>query len=92
MRLFADGTYLKTGETFIRLETQDGYWVATQETTLESAKDGDIVGIWQDPETGKLWVDKTRFILDKNQAITTARLYNQIAIWDNRNQTTIQTN
>lgn len=87
-----DGTYLKMNGNFIRLETQEGYWVATSETTLPEVADGQIVGIWTDPETGKVWVDKTRFILDKTQAITTAKLYNQIAIWDNRNQTTITTN
>jgi hypothetical protein len=87
-----DGTYLKKGETFLRVETQDGYWVAVAETTLAETQDGELVGVWNDPDTGRLWIDKTRFILDKTQAITTAKLYNQIAIWDNRNQTTITTN
>ena len=87
-----DGTYIKKGETFIRLETSEGYWVATNEISLESVRDGEIVGIWQDPETGKLWVDETRFILDRETAITTAKAYDQIAIWDNQNQTTITTN
>ena len=87
----ANGTYLKVGETFIRLETNEGYWVAVNEISLESVKDGEVVGIWRDPETGTLWVDETRFILDRETAITTAKAYDQIAIWDNRNQTTIQT-
>ena len=86
-----DGTYLKKGETFIRLETQAGYWVATNEIALDSVKDGEIVGIWTDPETGTIWVDETRFILDRTQAIATAKAFDQIAIWDNANQTTIQT-
>lgn len=89
--MLANGTYLKTGETFIRLETQDGYWVAINEISLDSVRDGEIVGIWTDPDTGKIWVDETRFILDREQAITTAKAYDQIAIWDNSRQTTIET-
>lgn len=86
-----DGTYLKKGETFLRIETAEGYWVATNEISLDSVKDGEVVGIWTDPETGTIWVDETRFILDKAQAIATAKAYDQIAIWDNSQQTTIQT-
>lgn len=92
MKLFSDGTYLKTNGTFLRIEATEGYWVATSETSLDKVAEGQIVGIWQDPETGKLWVDNTRFIPDREVAITTAKAYNQIAIWDNSNKTTIQTN
>lgn len=87
----ANGTYLKSNGTFLRIEATEGYWVAVEEIALDSVRDGEIVGIWQDPETGKLWVDETRFILDRETAITTAKAYDQIAIWDNRNQTTIET-
>jgi hypothetical protein len=87
-----DGTYLKTAGTFQRIEAVDGYWVATAETTLETAEEGEIIGVWSDPETGKLWVDKTRFIQDLATATITAKAYDQIAIWDNANQTTISTN
>lgn len=87
-----NGTYLKKNGTFLRIETNEGYWVAVEEIALDSVQDGEIVGIWQDPETGKLWVDETRFILDREQAITTAKAYDQIAIWDNRNQIEIKTN
>lgn len=85
------GTYLKTNGNFIRLETRKGYWVAIEETTLETARDGEILGVWTDPETGKLWVDRTQFIGNRTTAITTAKAFDQIAIWDNRNQTTIPT-
>lgn len=88
----ANGTYLKKGETFIRLETQEGYWVAINEISLDSVRQDEIVGIWTDPETGKIWVDETRFVLDKSHAVRIAKTHNQIAIWDNANQTTIQTN
>jgi hypothetical protein len=87
-----DGTYIKKGETFIRLETTEGYWVAINEISFDSVRDGEIVGIWTDPETGKIWVDETRFVLDRSHAVRLAKTYDQIAIWDNRNQTTIKTN
>ena len=89
--MLANGTYLKTNGAFIRLETQDGYWVATGETTLEATQDGELVGVWSDQETGKLWIDKTRFVSDRETAIITAKAYDQIAIWDNHNQTEIKT-
>lgn len=89
--MLANGTYLKTNGAFIRLETTEGYWVATSETTLPEVADGQIVGIWTDPETGRIWVDNTQFISNRTKAIATAKAFDQIAIWDNRNQTTIKT-
>ena len=88
----ADGTYLKSNGHFLRIEATDGYWVAVEETTLNEAQDGEIVGVWNDPDTGRLWIDKTRFISDRETAIITAKAYDQIAIWDNYRQTTIATN
>jgi hypothetical protein len=87
-----DGTYLKTNGAFIRLEATNGYWVATSETTLAETQDGEIVGIWNDPETGRRWIDKTQFIGDRTKAIATAKAFDQIAIWDNKRNLTIQTN
>jgi hypothetical protein len=87
-----DGTYLKTNGTFLRIEAIDGYWVATTETRLTWVMDGEIVGVWNDPDTGRTWVDNTRFIQDLATATITAKAYDQIAIWDNANQTTISTN
>jgi len=87
-----DGTYLKTAGTFQRIEAVDGYWVAIEETTLETAREGEILGVWTDPETGRVWVDRTQFKTHKSVAIATAKAFNQIAIWDNANQTTISTN
>jgi hypothetical protein len=87
-----DGTYLKTNGVFLRVEAVNGYWVATSETTLYEVPEGGLVGVWNDPDTGKLWIDNTRFIPDLATATLTAKAYDQIAIWDNANQTTITTN
>ena len=90
--MLADGTYLKAGGEFLPINLTSGYWVATGETTLEATQDGELVGVWTDPETGRLWVDKTQFVAGKAEAIITAKAYDQIAIWDNSRQTTIKTN
>ena len=86
-----DGTYLFTNDTFLRIEATEGYWVATRETGLISLKQGQIVGVWTDPETGKVWLDETTFVGDLATATITAKAHAQIAIWDNANQTTINT-
>lgn len=87
-----DGTYLYTNGTFLRIEATEGYWVATRETELSNLKPGQIIGVWTDPETGRVWLDETNFIGDLATATITAKAHAQIAIWDNANQTAITTN
>ena len=83
-----DGTYLKLGGDYHRIESQLGYWAASSETTLEQVSDGDLVGIWQD-DSGKTWIDFTHYFTDLEQALEFARANNQMAIWDNLNATEI---
>ena len=85
-----DGTYLKLGGDFHRVESELGYWAASVETTLEQVAEGDLVGIWQDSE-GKTWIDFTHYFTDLEHALKFARAYNQMAIWDNLNATEIAT-
>ena len=85
-----DGTYLKLGGDFHRVESELGYWAASGETTLEQVADGDLVGIWQDSE-GKTWIDFTHYFTELEQALEFARAHNQMAIWDNLNATEIST-
>lgn len=91
LEMLANGTYLKSNGHFLRVEATGGYWVATGETTLEETQDGELVGVWTDAETGKTWIDKTQFVAGKMEALLTAKAYDQIAIWDNSNQTEIKT-
>jgi hypothetical protein len=86
-----DGTYLFKNGSFLRIEATEGYWVATRETELSNLKDGQIIGVWQDPATGRTWLDETTFVGDLATATITAKAYDQIAIWDNANQATIST-
>lgn len=81
-----DGTYLKSADgRLVRVEVTSGYWVATHSTTLADTRAGDLVGVWTDAETGVIWVDAVRLVLDASQARVTGKRFNQIAIWDNAN-------
>jgi hypothetical protein len=86
-----DGTYLKLSDTnLIKIETDQGYWVAEEETTIEDAYQGTIIGVWNDKETGKVWVDKSKYFDNQINALFWARQFNQLAIWDNANQKEIR--
>lgn len=81
-----DGTYLKSADgRLVRVEVANGYWVATHSTTLANTRQGDLVGVWTDTETGTIWVDAVRLVLDATQARVLGKKHNQIAIWDNAN-------
>lgn len=86
-----DGTYLKLSDTnLIKIETDQGYWVAEEETTIEDAYQGTIIGVWNDTETGKVWVDKSKYFDNLVNALFWARQFNQLAIWDNANSKEIR--
>ncbi len=85
-----DGTYLKLGGDYHRIESQLGYWAASSETTLEQVGEGDLVGIWEDSD-GKTWIDFTHYFTDLDSALEFARANNQMAIWDNLNAAAIDT-
>ena len=85
-----DGTYLKLGGDLHRIESQLGYWAASEETTLSSVLNGEFVGVWEDSE-GKTWIDATHYFTDLEQALKFARAHNQMAIWDNLHEREIST-
>jgi hypothetical protein len=86
-----DGTYLKLSDNnLVKIETDKGYWVAEKETSLFDAYNGTIIGVWNDKDTGKLWVDKSRYFEDLETALFWAKLFDQLAIWDNANQKEIR--
>ena len=85
-----DGTYKADAEAgFFPVQTSQGYWVAFEETTPQDVNEGEYLGVWTDPDTNKIYYDKTVFISDLTEALTFAKLYNQIAIWDNANEKAI---
>lgn len=87
-----DGTYLKTETGFIPVAKDTGYWVASNEVEPDTLAVGDYLGVWTDPETGKVWYDKTNFIEDLGTALILCRHWNQKAIWDNKNNKAIPQN
>jgi hypothetical protein len=78
-----DGTYVKTIDGFLKVTPENGYWVASREVEPEELEQGQFLGVWTDPETGKTWYDKTHFIEDLGTALILAREWKQLAIWDN---------
>ena len=86
-----DGTYLKLGHLYHRIEIDHGYWVGVKETDLESVNSGTLFGVWID-DTGKKWIDLVDYEYNQTNAIRKGRKYNQIAIYDNANQETILIN
>ena len=86
MEQLQDGTYLFQNGSFIRLDVKSGYWVAERELSPSELKSGQVVGVWRDSKTGKLWLDKTRLVDNLTRATQLATLWQQLAIWDNANQ------
>ena len=77
-----DGTYIKLADgRHARLETDNGYWVATHETTLEQVPIGGLFGIWTDGDT--YYFDSVEYHTDLQTALRVAKEHNQLAIWDN---------
>jgi predicted metalloendopeptidase len=80
-----DGTYQKTFDGWEKVELDVGYWVASEETEMDSLDIGEYLGVWTD-ENGKVWYDKTHFIFDRETAIILGIRWNQLAIYDNKNK------
>lgn len=86
-----DGTYLKLSkDNLVRIETTKGYWVGITEADLDSVYTGHLVGVWNDKDTGKTWVDVVEYRENLGDAVVLAKEHNQIAIWDNSNQKEIR--
>jgi hypothetical protein len=85
-----DGTYIMTEEGMEALMKLTGYWVALEEVELSSVKPGDVVGVWTDKLTGKVWLDRSMHVEDLTTAIVYGKLYKQKAIYDIENEKVIQ--
>lgn len=81
-----DGTYLYQNGKFQPVSMTDGYWVAERELQRSELVSGMVVGIWTDPKSGKVWLDKTRLVRNLARATALATLWNQLAIYDNANK------
>jgi hypothetical protein len=84
-----DGTYQKTWDGWSKVELEVGYWVASCEVEMDDLEMGEFLGVWTDPETGKVWYDKSHLILDLETATMLGIKWNQLAIYDNKNKSAI---
>jgi len=84
-----NGTYQKTETGFSPIVAGSGYWVAVEETTIEEIEAGETIGVWTDPDTNKVWVDKVIRLSDLTRALALGRMFEQKAIYDVVNKTEI---
>lgn len=101
-----DGTYSVNypGLSLTPLSKTEGFWVATGGAHIAPRSHSsdlicavarlcypDTLGIWTDPDTGKVYFDAPELVLNRDAAITLAQRHNQIAIWDCANNVSIPT-
>jgi hypothetical protein len=87
----SNGTYLRLGnDNLVKIDTNQGYWVAYEQVELADTLSGELVGVWTDTDTGKVWVDRVQFFDKLEPALFIAEQFNQLAIWDNANQKEIR--
>jgi hypothetical protein len=77
-----NGTYQKTETGLSPIVATAGYWVAVEETTLDEVEVGETVGVWTDPETNKLWIDRVVRLSDLSKALLLGKTFSQEAIYD----------
>lgn len=82
-----DGTYIVRDNELVPHEIGFGYYVAIAPINpKEAARENSLIGVWTNPKTNKLCIDKTIWIHNESEAIETGRHYSQIAIWDIANK------
>jgi hypothetical protein len=85
-----DGTYLNLDGEFILTHAKNGYWVAVHKyDSLDDTMTGDYVGVWTNPESGVMYLDRSVWVSDLDNAIALGKSQGQLAIWDNANQTEV---
>jgi hypothetical protein len=85
-----DGTYLNLDGQFILSHAKTGYWVAVHKyDSLDDTISGDYVGVWTNPESGVMYLDRSIWVSDRYDAMTLGTLHGQLAIWDCENETEV---
>ena len=70
--------------------TQTGYWVAVHKyDSLDDTISGDYVGVWTNPESGVMYLDRSVWVSDLDNAIALGKAQGQLAIWDCANETEV---
>ncbi len=79
-----DGTYVQLDDGGLeRVDIRFGYWVGLK-TNTRAGKNAKYVGIWT-AKDGEKFVDPSRWVEDKAEALKLADFHEQIAIWDCQN-------
>lgn len=90
--VYVASIYPERTQIFDALAPEDiaGY-ISRNANVIASAPEAAGVGIWRNPDDGRLWLDVVVLVQDRDLAIFLGRRANQICIWDNKAQTTIAT-
>jgi hypothetical protein len=84
--IMENGTYLKVGGEFYKMNATSGYWVAISPSLPSDILDGQYLGVWTDEKDGKEYYDRSVWIADLDNALAVAKQHDQLAIWDNANE------
>lgn len=91
--MLADGTYrLTSAGTLDDANYRSGYLVAVEELASIAAicyPTNTLVGVWTDPKTGIIYLDRSVWVRCKFEALALAKSHSQLAIWDARNNVSI---
>lgn len=78
-----DGTYAPNRQGLAPIAVSNGYWVGLQ-TNTRAGRNAEFIGIWTASD-GEKFVDPSRWVADKAEALKLAEKHDQIAIWDCQN-------
>jgi len=85
-----NGTYIKDGDEFTLItNATTGYWANVASATPENIVEGQYMGVWTNPVSGKTYYDRSVWVSDLDNAIAIGNQHNQLAILDIANETEV---
>ena len=77
-----DGTYVSYAGKLLPVVPTDGYWVAVNNLLRGGKADkAPFIGVWTASD-GEVFVEQSRWVADREQAIKLGQIHGQYAIWD----------
>ncbi len=73
----------------VALWNEPRHYEATLRNLISDIPDRTLYGVWTDPETGRVYVDKVQHVDSATDALHLAREHDQIAIYDLRSRSVI---
>jgi hypothetical protein len=94
--LCKDGTYTVRNNKLVSKKLTAGFLVGVESLqvsprriTLPQARKlalalpvGSLLGVWRDPATGLVYVDRSVWVRSRFEAVTLARFHHELAFWD----------